>query len=130
MGNKNTVKFAIKDSQESFMYIGRSHEQIEEYLIYLKKKKESIQPFLLCVGEDVTTIKEVYVYFDDVKFSFTSFLRAVDICLKIFFVFNVQFPIEAVIFWSFIQTNFYEINATKSYSKVHVLLEQLRSEES
>lgn len=51
-GKKSSIKFTIRDSQESFVYFGKSHQEIEDHLMYLKNKKKYIQPFIMCVGED------------------------------------------------------------------------------
>lgn len=126
-GKKNTIRFTIRDSQESFLYVGKSHQEIEDHLMYLKSKRESIQPFIMCVGEDISKVTDIYVYFDDVKYSFNSFLRAVDILFKIFYVFHLSFPIESLMFWNFIESNFFEIKSNNSFSKVHVLIEYLKA---
>lgn len=62
---------------------------------------------------------DIYVYFDDVKYSFISesFLRAVDTVFKIFHVFNLHYPMESLIFWNFIESNFFEIESNNSFSK-------------
>ncbi|XP_018406442.1 PREDICTED: uncharacterized protein LOC108782632, partial [Cyphomyrmex costatus] len=39
-GKKSTVKFTIRDSQESFVFVGKSHQEIEDHLTHLKRKKE------------------------------------------------------------------------------------------
>jgi len=81
----------------------------------------------MCVGEDISKVADIYVYFDDVKYSFNSFLRAVDILFKIFYVFHLSFPIESLMFWNFIESNFFEIKSNNSFSKVHVLIEYLKA---
>lgn len=126
-GQKSIIKFTIRDSQESFVYVGKSHQEIEDHLMYLKNKKECIQPFILCIGEDISKIVDIYVYFDDIKYSVNSFLRAVDIVFKTFYVFNLSFPIESSMFWNFIESNFFEIKSNNSFSKVHVLMETLKA---
>lgn len=121
LGKKITTKFTIRDSQDSFLYVGKCVQELEGHLEFLKNQKQAIQPFILAVGEDVLSIKEIFVYFDGIRFTFPHFLRAVDICYKIFHVFNLDFPKKAQMFWSFIQTYFYKSQAEKSFSKVHIL---------
>lgn len=123
-----TIKFTIKDSQDSFLYIGKCPQQLEDHLEFLTKQKQAIQPFILAVGDDIFSIKEIFVYFDGVRFLFPNFLRAVDICYKIFYVFNLDFPKKSEMFWSFIQTFFYKNKSEKSFPKVHILKEFLVSQ--
>lgn len=118
----------MKDSQESFLYIGKTHQELEEHISFLKNKKESIQPFILCIGEDILSISEIYVYFDGIKYKFHSFLRAVDICFKTIYVFDLDFPNESIMFWNFIETFFYNMKSKHSFSKVHVLSQALVNE--
>ncbi|KAB0790611.1 hypothetical protein PPYR_14983 [Photinus pyralis] len=124
-GRNSTTKFTIKDSQESFIFMGHNPQETEDHLRHLKTRKQAIQPFILGIGEEISNISELYVYFDDIKYVFTNFLRAVDICLKIFFLFNLNFPPESVMFWNFIATKFYDIKSDVSYTKVHVLTQAL-----
>lgn len=124
MGKKITTRFTIKDSQESFLYIGKCAQEIEDHLDFLGKQ-QAIHPFILAVGEDVLPLKEIFVYFDGIRFSFNHFLRAVDICIKIFYIFNFDFPKKALMFWNFIETFFYKLKSQNSYSKVHILSEYL-----
>ncbi|KAF2887458.1 hypothetical protein ILUMI_18715, partial [Ignelater luminosus] len=129
-GRKSVTKFTIKDSQESFVFVGKSHQQIEEHVRHLKTLKEStIQPFILCVGNDITSVKDIYLYFNDIKYSFCSFLHAVDICFKLCYVFDLSFPSACTMFWNFIESFFFEIKSKSSFSKVHVLTETLKAAE-
>lgn len=125
LGKKVTTKFTIKDSQDSFLYVAKCAQELEDHLEFLKNQKQAIQPFILTVGEDVLSIKEIVVYFDGIRFTFCHFLRAVDICYKIFFLFNLDFPKKSQMFWTFIQTYFYKSKPEKSFSKIHILAEFL-----
>ncbi|XP_050507566.1 uncharacterized protein LOC126885178 [Diabrotica virgifera virgifera] len=49
---KTNTKYTIKDSQESFLFIGKTQQEVEDHLLHLKDRNISIQPFLCCVGED------------------------------------------------------------------------------
>lgn len=115
------IKYTIKDSQEAFAFLGNSHQALEDYLQHLISRKTSIQPFLLLIGDEITAVKEINVHFDGVRYSFTNFLRAVDSCFKIFYVFNLNFPDAAIAFWFFIEKCFYNICSKYVNSKVHIL---------
>lgn len=60
----------------TFMFLGKSYEVVEDYLEYLKSKKSHIQPFLLLVFDDMTTVKHIFVFFDNMKYAFTKIVRA------------------------------------------------------
>lgn len=123
------MRYTIRDSQESFVFIGKSLQEVEDHLLHIKDVKASIQPFIICVGEDILNIKDISVYFDDIRYNFKSFVRAVDICFKIIYLFNLDFPPECSIFYSFIESFFYNFKSKNLTSKIHILSEHLKTSE-
>lgn len=92
-------------------------QEINMKLSLLKLQKNNIQPRLLILGE-LSSIKEIFVYFDNIRFPMVHILTAVDILFKIFFVFNLEFPNESKLFYTFLQTFFYEMDNNNKNSKV------------
>lgn len=128
-GKKTTTKFTIKDSQESVVFLGRTQQEIEERIIHLKKTNLSIQPSIYCVGKDIFSIEDIFIMFEDIRFKFKNILRALDICFKIIYLFDLEFPAESLIFYSFIETYFYKFKPTNATnSKVHILCEYLSTD--
>lgn len=84
---KKTTKYSIADSQNSFMALVSCTQEVGEHIAHLKTFDEPIQPFIICVGDQVSNISEIMVYFDEHKYIFSTFLKAVDTCFKIFYVF-------------------------------------------
>lgn len=123
-GKQQTIKFTIRDSQESFFFVGKSAQEVEERLRFLHSNKSAVQPFIYAVADDLTKVEEVYTYFDGIRYKFFSVTRAVDMCYKIMYVFNFEFPIECKMFWSFIDKYFYKMKEA-SFPKVHILCEHL-----
>lgn len=126
-GGKEVIKYTIKDSQESFLYLANSNQEIQEHLHFLKARKEHIQPFILCTfGDEITDIQEILLYFDETIYKFINMLRAVDICFKIIYLFNLDFPKESIMFWSFIELHYFKMKGTTSYPKAFILSEALK----
>lgn len=123
-GQKSITRFTITDSQESFALRVQSYEEAD-HLRHRRSKNAPIQPFIITIGEDVTKITDSYVYFDGLKTPFQNFIRAVDICYKIYHLFNLQYPKASSTFWNFIQIYFFEINSKKTFSKVNILIDEL-----
>lgn len=115
-GSKYRKKFTIIDSQESFAVIAATVEELETKLKLLKIQKRNIQPKLLIIG-DISKVKEIYVYFDEIRYPFISLLKAFDVLFKTFYVFNLQYPQESEIFYNFIQSLFYDMPANKKCIK-------------
>ncbi|XP_055907497.1 uncharacterized protein LOC129948138 isoform X2 [Eupeodes corollae] len=127
-GKSSTVRFTIKSSQEAFLFIGSSVQELDDHIAFLKSKSENIQPFILAVGDkDFENFSNYYVYLDGIKFVFSNFLRAIDICFKCFNLFNLEYPLACSQLWTFIEHYFYELNISKTKSpKMYLLIEALR----
>jgi hypothetical protein len=80
---------------------------IEEQISSMKGKARLLdmtrQPFILVVGSEILRVTDFYVVFDNNKYKLNSFLKAVDICFRLFHAFNVKYPVECVNLWTFLQ---------------------------
>ncbi|XP_055907793.1 uncharacterized protein LOC129942758 isoform X2 [Eupeodes corollae] len=129
-GKNSTLKYTIKDSQEAFLFIAKSPQEVEDHLLHLQQRSGAIQPFVIAVGEGITECKDFFVYFDGVKFQFKSLIRAVDICFKTFHLFNLHYPIACSSFWTFIQLFFYKITPTSSNPRIQILIDFLKKKKN
>lgn len=124
-------KYTMMDSQKKFMLIAATPDEAEFELKKMKSLNSPIQPFLIIIGT-LSQPKYILVYFDEIKYKFYSSLRAINCCFQIFFVFKLDYPIEARTFWTFIQEYFYNITVdadeNKIYPSVSCLIAQLRKE--
>lgn len=124
-GKTTHPKYTIKDSQESFLFCAKTQQEIEERIVYLKGRKSAIQPFILCLGDDVSKITNICVYFDDIRYKFFHLLKAVDTCFKIIYIFNLDFPQPCKMFWNFLEKAFYKRSIALESPKVHMICESL-----
>lgn len=124
-GKKNLVKYSIKGSQDSFMVFKATITEIEEYILMRCKENIPIQPFILICGTPPKP-KEIIVFFDCIKYKLFSIASAIDVCFKIFHIFNLEYPIQSSIVWHFIQKYFYMINT--NYDKAYHTLGQILSD--
>nr|CAI5837306.1 unnamed protein product [Callosobruchus analis] len=85
------MKFIIKDSQESGLFVGQNQQEIEKRIIYIRATNVSIQPSLYCIGRDIFSIEDVCVIFDNIRYKFSSILKASDTCFKIMYLFDHEF---------------------------------------
>lgn len=86
------------------------------------------RPFLIGIGPDFNELKEFLVYFEDVYYRFKTFLKALDVCFKIFKTYNLSFPREAAGPWNLIAHCLYGLDVDGDYyqSKINRLSTQLR----
>lgn len=113
------TKFSIKDSQSNFMIIGNTVADCEAELNRRLSTKQPIQPLIFITGSIIDP-NHILVYFDGVKYQINSFLTAVDICFKIFMVFNLEYPVACKLVWKFIQFFFYKISTKYDEENVHI----------
>lgn len=124
-GKKSYIKYSIKDSQETFMVFGESVEAMQAHIEKLRNLGHPIQPFILVIGS-IFYQREILVYFDSILYKLHSILRAVEVCYKLFHLFNLQYPIESDIVWLFIQK--YLFCFSSKYDKPYHKLSQILSE--
>jgi len=124
-GKKSLVKYPIKESQNSFMVFKNSVCEIEEYITCRSKEKNPIQPYILIVGTPIEP-KEILVFFDSTKYKVFSIVHAIDVCFKIFHLFNLEYPSQSIAVWIFIQKYFFSL--TTKFDKPCHLLGQILSD--
>lgn len=66
---------SIEDSRNSFFLCGETPADIETKLLKIKEKKQPIQPLVLIEGS-ILNIKNVFLYFDEVRYKFFFTIRS------------------------------------------------------
>ena len=66
------------------------------------------QPFVLILGERGNP-SQVYLVFERRTYPFKTVIKAIDVCFKIFYVFDIDYPSQCKSTWQFIQQCLYEI---------------------
>ncbi|KAI8122559.1 hypothetical protein CVS40_6689 [Lucilia cuprina] len=125
-GSKIRKKFSIADSQNGFAILADSSQELETKIKLLQLQNRCIQPKLLIVGQ-LTNIKSINIYLDNIRYPFCNILKAFDILFKLFFVFNLQYPEESELFYNFIQNCFYDIPLQKKSTKISSIKHELSS---
>ncbi|XP_032689892.1 uncharacterized protein LOC116853124 [Odontomachus brunneus] len=130
-GRKKTWRPTIAESIDAFI----CHIKIPGDLEIVKRRrrenanklKETLQPYIIAIGSQLTAIEAFYIIIDDIMYKMENVLKAVDILYKIFQVLNVKYPPACEQIWLFIQKYIYE-RTTKwdKYSKsVMTLIDNL-----
>lgn len=91
----------ISEAQESLIRYATDAKNVS-----VENKKE---PFLICMGKNKFDVNKVLVYFDGVFFKCNTFLHALEICFKIYSLFNIMYPKASTNVWLFIQKYFYKM---------------------
>lgn len=114
-GKKHTKRFTVKDSQNSFLVVKPTNSEFDSYIAQMNKIRKITHPMLIVIADNVFALHhEIFVYFHGIKFKLCNIVSAVDICFKIFALFNIEFPLASQLVWQFINLYFYDISAMKS----------------
>lgn len=74
------------------------------------KKKQTLQPLICIIEDECIDFKEFFVYYFNTYYKSPNIVKAVDLCFKIFHVFNLKYPVESVLVWTFLQNYIYDIH--------------------
>lgn len=114
---RRLVKTTINDSRNSFLYcvptLNDLHNKIKEITDDHYKTKGTLQPLIFGIGNNYNELSDFYVYYYKILYKLPNFIKALDICFKSFHVFDLRYPKESEIVWTFIQYYFFDIK-TKS----------------
>lgn len=107
------------------MIIAPTAVEIEEMLRRKTNAGEAIQLCLLIVGT-ICEPRKYWFFFYGIKYKMFSPIRALDICFKIYHIFNIEYPIQSVNVWLFVQKLYYNIE--NKYDKSCPLVNQIINE--
>lgn len=109
-------KVTIKESMDCMVLHIKSVDdfeiQIEDIRTRYITEKNTLQPLIIVIGENLSDLQQFFVYVDGAKLKFSSFLSAIDCCFKIFHVLHLDYPRHCEGVYTFIQKYFYEITTT------------------
>ncbi|KAL5246036.1 hypothetical protein ACI65C_013444 [Semiaphis heraclei] len=117
--------------RDSFITHLRSHSEIKETITRRKVKYArlgiTLQPLVIIIGPNLNSISQYFVLVDETYYVVNSIVHAVDCCLKLIHALNLQYPIECLPIWTFIQKEFYKMKTSwdTEYVSVNSLLSDL-----
>lgn len=83
-------------------------------------------PLIVIVGQLLNPI-EVYVYFMGIKYNVKRVVHALDVSLKIYKLFRIEYPVACTLVWTFIQKYLYKLitPTDKQHPSIEILMKQL-----
>lgn len=109
-----------------FQDIKQIDDIVKSRLEVLQKYGYSLQPFPVVVGSSAF-ISQCLIVFGTCRWVVPSPLEAIDICFKIFFALNCDFPPESRMIWLFVQKVVYQFDTKNDYSNDAALRSYLAS---
>lgn len=116
---KEHYKSSISECKNSLIIHAKIHGDISHIQDEKVKRAQrlglTVQPYIIVVGCTISEINGFYVCIDKTLYQVSTVLEAIDICFKIFHVFNVNYPSESEHIWYVIQVCLYKF--TTKYDK-------------
>lgn len=90
--------------------------------------KNTIQPLICAIGNNIFDLTEFYVYFSDIFYKFENIVKCIDICFKIYHVLDLKYPCHCKLIWTLLQQYLYDIklNCDEKSSSLSALLNDLK----
>ncbi|XP_023296265.2 uncharacterized protein LOC111679016 [Lucilia cuprina] len=125
MGNKRKKRYSIQYSQNAFVCIRSSLDSLESALE--TQFSSATPPMILIVGELAGDIDQIFVYFEGVRFPMDSVIAAAQLVCELFFLFDLDYPEEAVLYYYFVQTYFLNIEPEIKNTKIYTVINEINA---
>ncbi|PIK42603.1 hypothetical protein BSL78_20529 [Apostichopus japonicus] len=106
---KKKLKATLAEAMQSFVQCVQIGTNLPEFLA----KVSQTQPFILIIGENRRNPEQQFVIVERMAMPASSLIKAVDLCFKVFYVLDLNYPWESNNVWDFIQKNIYGLGEGK-----------------
>ncbi|KAG5675751.1 hypothetical protein PVAND_005629 [Polypedilum vanderplanki] len=125
------IKDTILDSVQTMIIICKNQEAMQSDLLYiqkvLKEKGQTMQPLIVAFGINEKNLSNDFlIVFGNNFYKFSNFDKALEILLKLFYVFDLSFPAASHSVYCFLCSFFLEAKVEISY-KVQSLINMLKA---
>ncbi|XP_055854562.1 uncharacterized protein LOC129918198 [Episyrphus balteatus] len=86
----------------------------EQVKLEASEKNKTLQPLIVVVGEELTNLESFYVLYDCIVYKTNSFIKSLDILIKLYYVMNMDFRLEAKYFYELIESYFLKIKISSN----------------
>ncbi|XP_063959988.1 uncharacterized protein LOC135155148 isoform X2 [Lytechinus pictus] len=108
LSNAKKSRATVKEAMESFIDFQPIGTNLPQYLDGLMSKRR--QPFVLALGPQKAPA-QYFAVVEGRALKQDSLLKAVDVCFKLFYVLDLEYPSACYTTWEFIQKVLYQVNA-------------------
>lgn len=124
-GQRKTQKnFSTKEAQDAFITICPS-EAIYKEMYNAKVAKESGMPPYITIIGTMLEPKDIIIDFENVMYKMQSLSKAIDICMKVYHLFEIEYSPAARLMWQFINKKFYELPGDSVYPSVLMVIKNI-----
>lgn len=121
---KSQKNFTTKDSQEAFIMECASQAVYKEVFNAKVSNESGMPPFITIIGS-IWEPQEILVDFENITYKLNSLVKAIDVCMKAYHLFNIEYSPAARLMWQFINKYFYQLPGDTVYPAVHMLIKTI-----
>lgn len=115
---EESLKNALNEKPNSYFLLVEDAKDLDSSLENLRETINStgdkFRSVIAIVGP-LLNVEAIYVVVNDIKYQTQSILHAIDLNIKIFYVFDYKFTDNVQFFWQFFQTIIYEIHNPEEF---------------
>ncbi|KAE9521515.1 hypothetical protein AGLY_018114 [Aphis glycines] len=108
---RKIIKTSIADERNSLCLLVSTlndlYCQVNTLIENCYKIKQKLQPCICIIGTSYVSVTEFYVYYFGTYYKFANIVKSIDVCLKIFLVFNLKYPVQSELVWTFLEKYFF-----------------------
>lgn len=116
--------FSTKDSQEAFIAICPTETLYKEQFNAKVDRESAMPPFITIIGT-LLEPETIIVDFENIMYKIHSISKAIDICIKAYHLFQMEYSPAACLMWQFISKKFYGLPDENVYPAVHMLIKTI-----
>lgn len=115
MNNKKKF-YSVKESRRAFMMVCQTEAEYRQLYDNKVEGEGSVPPYISLIGS-VQEPQYFMVDFENITYKFFKFSKALEICFKSYFLFNLAFPEACDCIWEFINKQFFKIEIDSYQAK-------------
>jgi hypothetical protein len=125
-------KFTIPDSFMSMVILVKDITDFESTIERTAASQNKFvnypnQPYVIVIGESYEKINQCFCISDGIRYKAQSFIHALDLCFKLFYVLRLEYPTPSFFVWVFLEKFIYDMSETKKISSnVNILVRQFK----
>lgn len=128
---QNKARFyTVNESRNAFLLICSTESGYKEMYDSRVKEESCVAPYISLIGT-IFEPQYLLVDFENITYKIFDFARALDVCFKAYYVFNIAYPDKCADMWDFINQQFSKMqdksNKSKTKPSTFTLLAEIKS---
>ncbi|XP_059613379.1 uncharacterized protein LOC132259669 [Phlebotomus argentipes] len=125
--NASGKKPSISEAQEDFVMCLDTPAKLEERITLIQNQPFAIHPRIFVIGPNCKAINHFYVFYSGILYKLPTFVKCIDLAIKICAVFSIDFSQTSKLVWSFLYNLFFKLDDKYVPPKVLNLINKVKN---